>query len=56
MKISDIIPLLNADKSIPEIAKHFNKSIPRINVYIAVLRKEGYKFKAPKKGRPAMEI
>lgn len=56
MKISDIIPLLNEGKTIPEIAKHFNKSIPRINAYIAILRKEGYEFKAPKRGRPFMTI
>lgn len=54
-KITDIIPLLNEGKSIPQIAEHFNKSIPTINVYIRKLRNAGYTINI-KQGRPTIPL
>lgn len=54
-KITDIIPLIEEGKTIKEIAKHFNKSIPTINVYIRRLKDAGYTFKI-KIGRPSIPL
>lgn len=42
MKIKDIIQLAKDGKTVPEIAILFNKSVPTINRYIALLRSQGY--------------
>lgn len=42
MKIKDIIQLAKDGKTVSEIAILFNKSVPTINRYIALLRSQGY--------------
>lgn len=55
MKIIDIIQLTKQGKTVQEIAKLFNKSIPTINRYIALLRKEGHIVPITQ-GRPRIKI
>jgi transposase len=54
-KIKDIIQLAKDGKTVSEIALIFNKSIPTINRYIALLRKEGYIVPITQ-GRPRIKV
>lgn len=54
-KIKDIIQYAKEGKSVQDIAKLFNKSVPTINRYIALLRLKGYKVPI-KMGRPKITI
>lgn len=54
-KISDIIPFLEKGYTVKQIAKHFNKSIPTINVYIRRLKDNGFNIKV-RQGRPPLAI
>lgn len=54
-KLSTIVLLAREGKTVKEIAKHYNKSIPTINRYIALLRSKGYIIPI-KQGRPHLKI
>ena len=55
MKISDIIPLINENKTTAQIAEHFNISIPTVFRYKKILRERGYTLNT-KNGRPFKAI
>lgn len=54
-KLTDIIPLIERGLTVKEIAQHFNRSIPTINVYIRRLKDAGYKLNI-KQGRPSIPL
>lgn len=54
-KITDIIPFLERGYKVKQIAQHFNKSIPTINVYIRRLKDAGYTINL-KQGRPSIPL
>ena len=55
LKLTHIITLAQEGKTVTEIAIIFNKSIPTINRYIALLRKAGYTVPITQ-GRPRIKI
>lgn len=55
MKLKDIITLAKEGKTVQEIAKLFNKSIPTINRYISLLRSQGYTVPITQ-GRPRIKV
>jgi transposase len=54
-KLKYIMQLAKQGKTVKEIAVIFNKSIPTINRYIALLRKERYPVLIIK-GRPRIKV